>query len=146
MRLVRAVRQETQSWHLRRAAVEKMRKEVGLPPLPPDDANTGARAFELAGDTLAEEAEVLNRGAVQTREGRRRKGRIVMINADRVVRVVNINWAGGLSVKMRISAGGEVERGVANWSDGTRDVGIERAVVGRIEGVVERLGNESSRT
>ncbi|KAF2807429.1 uncharacterized protein BDZ99DRAFT_465310 [Mytilinidion resinicola] len=139
-KLVRAVRWETQSWHLRVAAVERLREEAGLGPThprAPEDEEVGV----MQGlDVDANPGDVLNGYVAPARQGPRRKGQIVAVEADRAVSAVSIEWAGGLGVRMRVTKDGEVEKGVARWRSGERDERTERAVLGRIEGVVERLG------
>ncbi|KAF2489048.1 hypothetical protein BU16DRAFT_496923 [Lophium mytilinum] len=132
-KLVRAVRWEAQSWHLRVAAVERLREEAGLG----EDEEVGI----MQGlDVDANPSEMLNGYVAPAKAGPRRKGRIVTVDSDRAVTVVSIEWMGGLGVKMRVKKDGEVEKGVARWRSGERDERTERAVLGRIEGVVERLG------
>ncbi|KAJ9641399.1 hypothetical protein H2199_005369 [Coniosporium tulheliwenetii] len=124
-RLVREVRREVLSLHLRLAAVEAMRREAGLAPSEP------AAAARTATTTEEEDAVDEEQGAAQSRlkSGTRGpiKGGIRDIKAlDPGVREVEITWADGHVARMKAAWDGRVEGAVVReHGEGARGGGTE---------------------
>ncbi|OCK76929.1 hypothetical protein K432DRAFT_396026 [Lepidopterella palustris CBS 459.81] len=125
-RLIRVLRKELVSYNLRLATVEDLRAEAGLAPT--------AISKEVS------MGEVLNASIDPTpSRNERRRGKISQIEADAAVRELTVKWSSGLIARMKLSKDGTVEKGVARTLDGKREAEIERRLVGRMEGLVQRL-------
>lgn len=115
-RLVRELRQELVSHHLRLDMVTKLRKDAGLP----------------------EDVESVSM------KRKRGKAGIVCIRAlDVSAKEIEISWEDSSTARVLLSKRGIVEKVVARNSDGTgRARAIERAIMAgdhRVDGIVERL-------
>ena len=137
-RLVRALRRELVAYHLRLAAVEKLRVEAGV------SGQTAEK--EGLGDVLNAEMEM---GMEMGRGGRRRRGqgrgRVVAVVADAAVREVKFEWSSGLTARMKVSKDGVVEKVVARTAEGGRDWEVEKKGMGHLGGLFGRLGQEARR-
>ncbi|OJD37349.1 cenp-o kinetochore centromere component [Diplodia corticola] len=115
-RLVRELRQELVSHHLRLNAVGKLRKDAGLP----EDAEGASRKRKRGKDVIVD-VRALDVGAKE----------------------IEINLADSTTVRVLLSKRGVVEKAVARNSDGIGRVrAVERALLAgdrRVEGIVERL-------
>lgn len=109
-RLVRALRRELVAYHLRLAAVEKLRVEAGV--------SGQAAEKEGLGDVLNAE---MGMGTEMGRGGRRwrgqGRGRVVSVVADAAVREARCEWSSGLTARMKVSKDGVIEKVVARTAD-----------------------------
>lgn len=117
-RLVRELRQQLVSHHLRLDVVAKLRRDAGLP----EDVEDGS--------------------------GKKKRGKagIAGVRAlDVDAREIEISWTDSTTARILLSKRGNVERVVTRSAEGNaRKRAVERAIVagdGRVEGVIERLIN-----
>ena len=136
-RLVRALRRELVAYHLRLAAVEKLRVVAGVP----------SQATEKEGEL----GDVLNAGGEMEmgRGGRRKRGQgrgsVVAVVADAAVREARCEWSSGLTARMKVSKDGVVEKVVVRTAEGGRDWEVEKKGKGHLGGLFGRLGQEGRR-
>ncbi|EON66258.1 hypothetical protein W97_05651 [Coniosporium apollinis CBS 100218] len=144
-RLVREIRREVLSLHLRLAAVETLRREVGLAPSEPAAAAV-MEATEEEDDAIDEEQGV-EQPPRRSDAHVPAKGGIEDIKAlDPSVREVEITWADGRIARMKIARDGRIEGAVVREHGegmrGRRNRDVEKMILGgdgRVEGVVRRL-------
>ncbi|KAK8234590.1 Cenp-O kinetochore centromere component-domain-containing protein [Phyllosticta capitalensis] len=115
--LVRELRKELVSYHLRLNAVSKLRKDARLPTDGDSENDTRLKAGEL--------------------------GIVDIKTTDAAGREINILWKDGSAARIAISKDGQVEKAVHRTELGeSRKRQMERKIVGgngSIEGVIERL-------
>lgn len=147
----RVLRKELVSWHMRTAAVEKMRQEAGLP-----DKHAQERAVAkepvygqvlnafVSDDEEEEEDEqnVDEEEEEEEEESRKRRNgpvKIIEIDADMAARQVDIIWSNGQSATIEITKDGEIIKAVVRTEEGAKLSDLETKAIGRIEGLIERL-------
>ena len=135
-RLVRALRRELVAYHLRLAAVEKLRVEAGV-------SDRAAEKEGGLGDVLNAEGEMeMEIGRGGRRRGGQGRGKVVAVVADAAVREVRCEWSSGLTARMKVSKDGVVEKAVARTAEGGRDWEVEKKGKGHLGGLFGRLGQE----
>ena len=147
---VRAVRYELVSFHLRAAAIDALREELGLPKLrlACDDMELGHdQAANLR--TRAQTPDPPGRRALSpfvliAESGSRGEelnqiAHIVFVDADASVRNLHLMWSDGALGRALLSKDGDVTNVSARRVDGTRAPDLERRALGRIEGLLQRI-------
>lgn len=142
IRFGRALRQELVAWHLRSAAVEKLRVEAGLP----DQAARGRveerePAYGKVLNAFVSDDEDEDDEDEFGIEAERSKTpvKIVEIEIDQGVRQITVTWSSGQTAVLEVMKDGEVVKGLVRADDGRRVSDVERKLPGRIEGLIESL-------
>ncbi|KAF2877034.1 Cenp-O kinetochore centromere component-domain-containing protein [Massariosphaeria phaeospora] len=134
----RALRKELVSWHLRGAAVEKLRAAAGV---------TGTKDREEQKAGLAQ-GRVLNAFVSDDEDSEdeeeaavRRNGplKITAVDADISFRELSLLWSNGQTAIMKVTKDGDIEMAAVRTEQGARLSSVERKAKGRIEGLLERL-------
>ncbi|KAF2265404.1 hypothetical protein CC78DRAFT_532472 [Lojkania enalia] len=145
VRFGKFLRRELVSWHLRSVAVDQLRKEAGLP-----DAKTrekqemekypvGKVLNEWADEESDRDEEEEDWIEDEERNGRQDPLKITDIDANLPVTQISVTWSNGNTAIMKITKDGRVEKGVVRSRNGARVSELGEKVVGRIEGLIERL-------
>ncbi|KAF2752353.1 hypothetical protein M011DRAFT_394241 [Sporormia fimetaria CBS 119925] len=137
----RALRKELVSWHLRTAAIEKLRKRAELPT---GSAKERAEQKEpvfghIANDFINDTEEDEEDSDMMEEEGERRAPKIARLEADAGVNKVTIIWTDGRTAVAQITKDGQVFKGAVKAKDGQRSTELERNLPGRIETLLDRL-------
>jgi central kinetochore subunit Mal2/MCM21 len=136
----RALRKELVAWHLRTAAVEKMRREAGI-------GAQGKRRRAMAQEPtygkvlnafVSEDEEDEEEEEDEDLQRRERHVRIIDIESDLAVRQVSVAWSNGRTAAMEVAKDGQITSCVVKTVDGSRLPDLGRKATGRIEGVLER--------
>ncbi|KAF2109803.1 Cenp-O kinetochore centromere component-domain-containing protein [Lophiotrema nucula] len=135
----RSLRKEIVAWHLRTAAVERLRQNAGLP----DKATRAAEEQRKhpVGQVLN---NFVSDGEEDSDEEERRRTRlgpvkIVAIDCDMSVSEIQVTWSDGRSATMKVMKDGRIERGVFRTKEGVRILDMSKRAIGRLEGLVERI-------
>ena len=136
----RSLRKELVSWHMRSAAIEKLRVEAGL------EDKTAKQEKEIQQLAIG---KVLNAFVSDDEESdedddefqRRRRGpvKITELEADTAGRELTITWTNGRVGVFKVAKDGQVDKAVVRNEDGSSDPALGRKAIGRLEGLVQRL-------
>lgn len=146
-RLVRELRKELVSHHLRLCAIAKLRWEAGL-----QERKKEAKREEGPNDALEEDSdnELRRQRGQRQRQNGTGKGGISDVKADATGRDVRIVFAGGRVARLRLARNGRIEKAVvrdmgAEEGASKRDWEMEQKILsgdGRIENVIARILHE----
>jgi central kinetochore subunit Mal2/MCM21 len=140
VRFGRALRVELVGWHLRRRAVEKLRKEAGLEDkVKKGESEPGYGKVLNAFVSDEEEKEEEDDEVEERRKRRNGPAKIKEIDADLAVRQIDFTWSNGQTASVEVAKDGEVTKGVVRTANGARLPNLEKKIPGRIEGLVSRL-------
>lgn len=136
----RVLRKELVSWHLRTAALEKLRKEAGVsennverrPKVKEPTFGKVLNAF--VSDDEDEDEEDSEHEAINGQSTK-----IMNIDTDLAVRELSFVWSNRQTGIVTLTKDGQVQGAVFRTGDGVRLSQLERKAVGHIEGLVQRL-------
>ena len=141
IKLGQALRKELVSWHLRTAAVAKLRVAAGI-------ADKPSRSEQIQEDRPV--GQILNAFVSDNEEesdedepARRRDGplKITDIECNLAARLIDITWSNGQTGVMKVAKDGQVEQGVIRTAEGARNHDLERKAIGRMEELLQRLSS-----
>ena len=143
-KFLRCLRKELMSYTLRKAVVGTLRAEAGLSALESEKENvaTHFKALNAIPDSEDEESDDSSNEMTDQPSRKYRPGgphQIVDISSSAPFREITIDWSDGQVAKLTLDKDGQIEKGVVRTGGGSRVADIERAVVGRVEGLIERL-------
>ncbi|USP82575.1 hypothetical protein yc1106_09849 [Curvularia clavata] len=137
VRFGRLLRKELVSWCMRVDAVDKLKKEAGLP----KQRHSGEDLVDTS-TTKVLNAFVSDDDASSDIEGSEDEDgspRIVDIDVDAAVRHINITWSDSRTAAMTVTKDGRIEKAVCRTRDGARDAVLAKKATGPIGGLIRRL-------
>jgi central kinetochore subunit Mal2/MCM21 len=140
----RALRKELVAWHLRRKAVEGLRREAGLPVGEAlDKAVLKEAAYGRVLNAFTSDDEEDEEGSDEEDGVSRRDGsvKISELEADMGVREIVITWSDNRTGAVSLSKDGEIKEGVFRSANGSRISDLDSKALGRMEGLVQRLSS-----
>lgn len=135
VRFGRVLRKELVSWHLRLAAVERLKAEARVvdgETRPPREPAFGKVLNAFVSDDEDEDEDENNDGTGRT-------VKIVDIEADQAVREVHFAWSSGQTGTVTLLKDGQIKGAAFRSAGGARLSLLERKAAGHVDGLVQRL-------
>ncbi|KAF2010725.1 hypothetical protein BU24DRAFT_426935 [Aaosphaeria arxii CBS 175.79] len=146
VRFGRKLRKELTLWHIRKAAVDKLRVAAGLPSSTEQTKSSATEqstygkvlnAFTSDDETDPEDHDDDDDDVVSNE--RSRVVNITDIGADLAAQEIFITWSNNQIGAVVLNKDGQVKEGAFRSSDGVRLKEMERKAVGSLEGLLQRL-------
>ena len=138
----RVLRKELVAWYLRTAAVEKLRKQAGIKGKDkPQRTGAEEASYGKVLNAFMSEDEDEEDDEFEVADKRERPISISDIESDLAGRQLSIIWSNGRTAAIELAKDGEITSCVVRAADGSRESGLERKAIGRIEGLLDRLSD-----
>ncbi|KAF2651231.1 hypothetical protein K491DRAFT_696631 [Lophiostoma macrostomum CBS 122681] len=137
------LRKELVAWHLRTAAVQKMRIEAGIEGkgkrrrATAEEPTYGKVLNAFVSDD-EDDDEVDEEEEDDNSQSHERPIKIIDVESDLGVRHVSVAWSNGRTAALDIAKDGDITKAVVKTADGSRLPDLERRATGRVEGLLDR--------